>query len=249
MIDRITQRLRDAAVFASIPSLPRKLHQAQNSGLHTLLDYQRLAMLVAAVRKTADLQGDVIEFGTFRGGSAGVLLQEMRPDKTLHVCDSFQGMPDVSVQDNFHKKGDFAETNDATVRAGLEDLGPNFEMHVGYFDRTIKELEKREMRFSFAHIDVDLYESVRDCLEFSYPRMVDGGIIILDDYDAPTCLGGRRAADEFFESKVETLVPLSYPSNAVVVGGGNAFEILTTCCGFPAGSFIFRTRVFKHTQS
>ncbi len=201
-------------------------------------------MLIAAVRRTSSLSGDVIEFGTYRGGSAGVILQELDSDKTLHVCDSFEGMPDVASEDNFHKKGDFAGTDASTVEAGFRSLGTKFKMHVGFFQDTIKALSKDDIRFSFAHIDVDLYESVRDCLEFCYPRMSPGGIIILDDYGAPTCLGAKQAANEFFETRIEEITPLSQPSYGVVVGGGNAFEALTAECGLPAGARLIRERIF-----
>jgi O-methyltransferase len=209
------------------------------------LDYQRLAMLVSAVRSTAGLPGDIIEFGTFRGGSAGVILQEMTREKTLHLCDSFEGMPEVAPQDNFHRKGDFAETSEDRVRSGLSELGSNFEMHVGFFSDTFAELQKRtSLQFSLAHIDVDLYESVRDCLKYCYPRMARGGIIILDDYGAPTCLGAKLAADEFFADKVEQIVPLSHPSFGCVVGGGDAFNVLVTRTGFIPSLPAIRRKIF-----
>src|SRR5688500_3777176 len=132
----LIQRVKNAAVFAGRPTLRPELKRAMAAGLETLLDYQRLAMLVSAVRSTAGLPGDIIEFGTFRGGSAGVILQEMPREKTLHLCDSFEGMPEVAPQDNFHRKGDFAETSEERVRSGLSELGDNFEMHVGFFADT-----------------------------------------------------------------------------------------------------------------
>lgn len=227
------QRFKDIAVWLNFPDLRGELHRSIAAGLQTLLDYQRLAMLTAAIRATKDVPGDVIEFGTFQGGSAGVLLQNLNGEKTLHVCDSFEGMPDVAPEDNFHQKGDFADTGAERVRNGLSKLGENFEMHVGFFTKTIPEMEKNEsLRFSFAHIDVDLYESVRDALEFCYPRMATGGIVILDDYGAPTCLGAKQAADEFFASKIETVVTLSQPSHGCLVGGGNALDRLLAVSRF-----------------
>jgi O-methyltransferase len=216
-----------------------------DAGLVTLLDYQRLAMLSAAVRNTWKIPGDAIEFGTFQGGSAGVILQELDPSKKLHVCDSFEGMPDVSDNDNFHKKGDFRETGADRVRAGLSKLGNNFEMHVGFFSDTIPEMKSDDtLKFSFAHIDVDLYDSIHDCLEFCYPRMQPGGIIIFDDYGAPTCLGAKKAVDEFFASRVETVVPLSEPAYGCVIGGGDAFSELSSSCGIPTNISLVRNWVF-----
>ena len=239
------QRIRDVAVWLNFPKLRGNLHRSIDAGLRTLLDYQRLAMLTAALRATKELHGDVIEFGTFQGGSAGVMLQEMPSSKTLHICDSFEGMPDVAPEDNFHQKGDFAATSKETVESGLLKLGTNFTVHAGFFDKTIEDLEHdRSLRFSFAHIDVDLYQSVKDCLEFCYPRMVDGGIIILDDYGAPTCLGAKQAADEFFDSKPEKIVTLSQPAHGCVVGGGDIFDRLMPSSRFSKLSGMFKDQLF-----
>jgi O-methyltransferase len=210
-----------------------------DAGLVTLLDYQRLAMLSAAVRNTWKIPGDAIEFGTFQGGSAGVILQELDPSKKLHVCDSFEGMPDVSDNDNFHKKGDFRETGADRVRAGLSKLGNNFEMHVGFFSDTIPAMSAdASLKFSFAHIDADLYDSILEALEFIYPRTSAGAVIIFDDYGAPTCLGAKKAVDEFFADKKEDIVHLTGPQYGCIIGGGNAFRILTgqmgLVCRMPA---------------
>ncbi len=207
-------------------------------------------MLTAAIRVTEDLPGDVIEFGTFQGGSAGVMLQEIREAKTLHVFDSFAGMPDVSPADNFHQKGDFADTDAERVRNGLTKLGDNFQMHVGFFSETIPEMRANESaKFSFAHIDVDLFESVRDALEFCYPRMAEGAIIILDDYGAPTCLGAKQAADEFFASKAEMLVTLSQPAHGCSIGGGNVFERLIAVSRFPDLTSRLKNQIFDRAES
>jgi O-methyltransferase len=209
--------LRDVAVVLGAPRLRRMVHRMRAAGLETLIDYQRLALLVATLRQCRDLDGDVIEFGSYRGGSAGVMGQELlATGKTLHVCDSFQGLPRPNANDNYHHEGDFADTDEARVRAGLQRLGVRADLHVGFFNDTLPALV--HLRFCVAHIDVDLHDSVRDCLEFCYPRTVSGGIIIIDDYAAPTCLGAKTAADTFFADKVEVIVPLSHSAHGVMVG-------------------------------
>jgi hypothetical protein len=59
--------------------------------------------------------------------------------------------------------------------------------------------------FSFVHLDCDLYGSYRDCLEFFYPRLSDGGIVLLDEYDDPPWPGCNKAVDEFLAGKPERL--------------------------------------------
>lgn len=215
-------RLRDLLVLTAFPKLRKQVHHGMNLGLETLLDYQRLAMLLAGIDYTSKLDGDVIEFGTYKGGSAGVMLQNLPTNKVLHLFDSFEGMPDVSIQHDFHKKGDFAETGADRVSEGLAKLGYNFELHVGYFSATIPEMEKTEnLVFSMAHIDADLYYSILEALRFCYPRMTNGGVIIFDDYGSPTCPGAKKAVDEFFSGKPERVVNLTGPQYGTLVGGGD----------------------------
>lgn len=213
--------IRDLATVAGYPDLRRMVHRARAAGLETLLDYQRLAMLAAAVRRGRELEGDMIECGSYRGGSAaliGMLLEGT--GKTLHVCDSFEGLPAPTARDNFHREGDFNDTSAERVRRGLESLGVPARVHVGFFDKTFPALEDR--RFAFAHIDVDLYQSVRDCLEFCHPRMTEGAVMIFDDYGAKSCEGAKEAVDEFFADRPERVSHLTGDAHGVVVGSPRA---------------------------
>ena len=65
-----------------------------------------------------------------------------------------------------------------------------------------------DSRVAFAHVDVDVYQSVWDCCEFIYPRLTTGGVMVFDDYGFPTCPGARKAVDEFFANKPETPIIL-----------------------------------------
>ena len=60
---------------------------------------------------------------------------------------------------------------------------------------------------------VDIRQSVLDCCEFVYPRMVPGGVLVFDDYGFLTCPGARAAVDEFFSDK---------PEHALVLHTGQA---------------------------
>jgi len=235
--------LKKIALFVSIPSLRPSVKRTQQAGLETLLDYERIAYLIGGVRYAQNLTGDYIEFGSFRGGSAAVILQHMPLSKTLYVLDSFEGMPEPSIHDNYHKKGDFSETSFERVVGGLSRLGKNFVVLKGYFEDTIAKLQaQQDLRFSFAHIDVDLFESVNTALNFVYPRMEQGGIIIFDDYHAPTCLGAKKAVDEFFMKRVEIISPLAYPAVGVIKGGGDARKCLQKYLG-P----LFKLAIIKET--
>ena len=57
------------------------------------------------------------------------------------------------------------------------------------------------LKFSFVHIDVDLYQPTLDCLEFFFPKLVSGGIIVCDDYNSSQFPGAKNAWDYYFKDK------------------------------------------------
>jgi len=207
---------RDLVTLGLFPTVRPIMRRARRAGLSTLLDYQRLAALQGAARIALGVAGDVVEFGSYRGGSAALLGEAIRgTGRALVLCDSFAGLPAPGARDNYHTKGDFSDTSAENVARGLEQLGIKAELRVGLFKDT---LARPVGPLCFAHVDVDLYESVLQCLRFCYPFLSPGGVIVLDDYSAPTCLGARAAADEFCAATGEVIAPLSHPSAAVWVG-------------------------------
>ena len=93
---------------------------------------------------------------------------------------------------------------------GLTDF---VSFHKGFIPDTFAGLEKSKI--AFAHIDVDIYQSVSDCCQFLYPLLVPGGVLIFDDYGLPTCPGARLAVDCFFTAKAET--PIVLPTGQAIV--------------------------------
>jgi O-methyltransferase len=96
---------------------------------------------------------------------------------------------------DWHKKGDFSDTSLETVReyVGFEEI---VKIRKGLLPLTFQGLE--DWKFCFAHIDLDIYRSIWDTLDFVWPRLVAGGCVIFDDYGFPSCPGAREAVDEFF---------------------------------------------------
>ena len=61
----------------------------------------------------------------------------------------------------------------------------------------------KELKFSFVHLDVDLYKSTIDCLRYFFPRLVNGGIILIHDFHTD---GIKKAINEFLvENKVQII--------------------------------------------
>jgi O-methyltransferase len=174
-----------------------------------LLEGHEAYQLASAVIQTGKVPGDVIEVGVFQGGSAK-LICELKNDKRLHLCDTFDGLPQPHTIDVRFAIGSFKCPLESVQQYLAGYQGVRF--HQGLFPESAPSL--RETKFSLAHLDVDLYSSTLGCLEFLYPRMARGGVIISHDYT--TAAGVQRAFDEFFADKLDPVLLLCGSQSLVV---------------------------------
>lgn len=153
-------------------------------------------------RIMADHGGAFAEVGVFRGASAKAMC-EVKSGTPLHLFDTFEGLPDeVSGRDGRFKKGMFI-ASEKEVRARFSKY-PAVQIYPGLFPQTGQAV--KDLRFSFVHLDVDLYSVTKKALEFFYPRMLPGGRILSHDYGQ--CEGVWTAFDEFMKDKPEKLQPM-----------------------------------------
>lgn len=184
----------------NIMALSRRIKKDQTMVLSDLEAYQ----VYMAVERTSKLDGDIAEVGVFKGGSAK-LICEAKGEKVLHLFDTFEGLPDICEMDDPEQvgKGQCLSSFE-TVKKYLEKY-PYVYIYKGIFPSTADPVKNK--RFSFVNLDVDLYESTLNCLEFFYYRMNAGGIIISHDYTFHT--GVKKAIDGFFEEKPEPVISLA----------------------------------------
>jgi len=178
---------------------------------YSLVDRARCYMLYQMARQIAQSAGDVAEVGVYKGGTARLLAVSL-PHKTLHLFDTFAGMPLTNVAFDKHLAGEFSDTSLAAVQERLKDCR-NVYFYAGLFPATSAPIE--QTKFSLVHVDADIYDSVRACCDFFYPRLEKGAVMVFDDYGFPTCPGARKAVDEFFAAKPE--IPVYLPTGQCLV--------------------------------
>jgi O-methyltransferase len=166
---------------------------------NTLVDKPRCFMLYQFANHTSSLKGDVAEIGVYKGGTAK-LLANVFSKKSVHIFDTFEGMPPADPAKDIHKEGDFREATLDIAKSFFAD-DKNIRIHKGLFPQTGKAIEQKT--FCFVHIDVDIYRSVIDCCQFFFEKMEIGGIMVFDDYGFLSCPGAKAAVDEFFIDKKE----------------------------------------------
>lgn len=164
----------------------------------TMLSKERFKVIYDEIKKIEDCECSMAEIGVFRGGVSKMMCL-CNPNISVHLFDTFQGMPKK------HNKNDIMETGE--IKCGefkdilLSDVKFYFKecdnaiFHIGIFPETSIGLENEI--FSLCHIDCDLYFSCLESMKFFYPRLCNGGVIIIDDYDRPECPGVKKAIVEY----------------------------------------------------
>lgn len=173
------------------------------------------------VRFVRGVPGAMAECGCYRGASA-YFMATSRPNSILHLFDSFQGLPVGDSADVPDAKdtpawnpGDLS-ASESMLRSNLAGLG-NFAVHKGWIPERFADVEGE--RFCVVHIDVDLYQPTLACLQFFYPRVNNGGVIVLDDYGFTTCPGAYRAVKEFMADKPEYVIHLPTGQGIIIRQG------------------------------
>jgi O-methyltransferase len=135
------------------------------------------------------LPGSVIECGCWKGAStASLSLICARARRKLIVCDSFAGLPeDERVVHHYPHLSVFGYYQKGMYVGRLEEVKANITRHgdisacqfvPGFFADSLKTLTET---IAFAFLDVDLASSMRDCIKYIWPLLVDGGLIYTDD--------------------------------------------------------------------
>ena len=161
--------------------------------------------LYSCLNATKHLQGDIAEVGVYKGGTAK-LIAEIKGSKELYLCDTFEGLPETKDKDQFVKKGWLHDTSVETVREYLKGY-EKINFLKGIFPNTSGPIENK--KFSFVHLDTNLYQSTLDSLEFFWPRMVMDGRIVSHDYNTTSMPGIKKAFLEFFSDQKEKLIEIA----------------------------------------
>ena len=172
-----------------------------------LLSDHEADQLMMAVERTQKISGDIAEVGTYKGASAKLIAEARGSSsgKSLYLFDTFEGLPELQDIDRSH-------FSDKQFVAGEEDVArylssyPDVFLYKGIFPQTAAPVAAKS--FSLVHLDVDLYQSTKESLEFFYPRMARGGVIISHDY--MTAPGVRKAVDEYMANKPEAVFESSW---------------------------------------
>jgi hypothetical protein len=187
---------------------------------HTMCSFERLATLWQQVRylDRFAIPGSLVECGTWRGGCVGMMalahLAKGPPaTRDVHLFDSFEGLPEPDAALDGQSAVEYAgdrgsgalapigecvatlEENRALVEGAIGYPKALLHYHVGWFEERVPRDAEATAPIALLRLDGDWYQSTRVCLEHLYPRVVRGGVVVIDDYGR--WAGARRAVDEY----------------------------------------------------
>jgi O-methyltransferase len=221
---------------------PVDFANAERAMEHSLTSIPRMLGLIDAVRYCVarDIPGAFAECGVWKGGSVVAMILTLqalgRDDRDLYLYDTFEGMTAPGDEDTSPFEVPARETWDAAQRTGerawagyfrpetfseeqvrttLEATGyPAERLHLvrGRVEDTLPASAPE--RVALLRLDTDWYESTRHELVHLYPRLSEGGVLIVDDYGHWE--GARRAVDEYFEQHPLLLARIDYTARMAI---------------------------------
>ena len=195
----------------------------------TMTSPERIYGLLAAVRylEMNGISGDIVECGVWKGGSmmavVKALLARKSTERELYLYDTFAGMTAPSNRDSskFERKTtqesfDSMQEGDGTCKwcfSSLEETRRNVtsvgypEGKIHFIKGPVEETIPKTIpdRIALLRLDTDFYESSKHEMVHLFPRLVSGGVLLLDDYGHWE--GQRLAVDEYLsEHKIPLLL-------------------------------------------
>jgi O-methyltransferase len=166
---------------------------------NTFVDVWRCYELWSLLGELRDVAGAILEVGVWRGGTGALTAARaagLGLDETVYLCDTWKGVAKTGKVDVYYRDGKHDDASQELVKELLARLGlTNVELLEGVFpEDTAERISDRTFRL--CHCDVDVYESARGVLEWVWPRLAPGGVVVFDDYGFPACPGVTKLVDE-----------------------------------------------------
>jgi O-methyltransferase len=178
----------------------------------------RMWLLTQTARQCASLPGEFAEFGVYRAGCAFMIFSTgaFADSKRFYLYDTFAGIPADELDDSEVAAGLAGAHADTSVEYVRERLAPwidRVELVPGDVNETLAA--GGPDRLAFVHMDLNAAEPTRVALEFSYPRLASGAMVLFDDYGWSGLEAQRAVIDAFLGDKPEE--PIALPTGQALL--------------------------------
>jgi hypothetical protein len=186
----------------------------ESRGLYKLTDEKfKFLHILEAINyvRVALLPPVFFEFGCHSGRTFSAAINAanfLKLDLTAIAFDSFQGLPNTKINDDGYFEGGtfFTSENDfkkIVKRQTGDNLNDN-QIIKGFYNESLNDDLKGKLprNVGMVHIDVDLYSSTCSVLEFIRDYIVEGTVILFDDwycFSPGEEKGEKKALSEFLK--------------------------------------------------
>lgn len=193
---------------------------AINTQANPLHNYEpRAAVLELSSREVYHygIEGSTAELGVYKGDFAE-LINHYFPDRKLYLFDTFKGFDtrdaELERAKNFSDASqNWSNTSEELVLSKMEHR-ENCIIRKGWFPDTAEGIDDK---FCFVSLDADLYQPILAGLNFFYPRLVHGGVIMIHDFNNKGYNGVRQAVKEFCDKNNSGYVCLPDTCGSAVI--------------------------------
>jgi hypothetical protein len=179
--------------------------------------YKRFRYFERIYDSIRSINGNIVECGVGKGNSFLTLVsltQDESAGRDVWGFDSFEGFPEPSVHDKSIRNIKRGDLNVSTVdsikkflthKGGIDYkfLNNHVKLVKGFFNESLKKYDGKPI--AILHLDVDMHDSYKDCLEQLWPYVAPGGVVLFDEYKTRAAStywpGAAKAIDEFFKDK------------------------------------------------
>ena len=179
----------------------------------SMISDEQLFDLIQFISQTANIEGDVVEFGSLYGGSGAVIaeaVQHFCKHKKIFLFDTFDGIPESKYGMDYHWAGSFSNNSFQEVKDAFTDL-ENVSVIKGNIIHTANSIKNK---ISFGYLASDTYETGVVLMELMWKNLSKGGVIAVCDYGSfPNCYPLTVHIDIFIE-KIKDEVFVYRPVNA-----------------------------------
>lgn len=178
-------------MFIDLNNRYNKIHGIENKLNSAFI--ARLYILRQLAKQQITKNSNFAECGTYAGMSVHFVADLC--DQRFIGIDSFEGVSDPGIYDT-----EYFKTLKLSVPIQLAEKTmqshKNVELYKGWIPDVFNKIDTLE--YSYVHIDVDLYEPTKDSIEYFWPKIITGGVLICDDYGSYKTIGARKAMIDFF---------------------------------------------------
>lgn len=192
----------------------------RHNRLNNAGDSTRLWAFILNIKQVlADkVPGDLAELGVWRGNTAAILGHfAAKSGRRAYLFDTYEGFDRRDLRGiDAGKSLEFNDTSLDLVREVIGAAQTSCEFVKGYFPASVTAAH-RHCRFAIASLDCDLYEPMKAGLDFFYPRMPRGALLLVHDYSNPSWSGAKQAVDEFCQEYGEHPVLMPDKSGSALI--------------------------------